>query len=101
LKNLKKLSRICLVFIPHTDEEEKKVFFIYEELQMGAVAKSYMRKGFLIFEEMRKYLVIYGRRPLVKNDFATAPFWITLYMRKILFSFLSVHNIHKYTLEDV
>ncbi len=26
---------------------------------MGAVAKSYMRKGFLIYEEMRKYLVIY------------------------------------------
>jgi hypothetical protein len=23
------------------------------------VAKSYMRKGFLIYEEMRKYLVIY------------------------------------------
>jgi hypothetical protein len=26
---------------------------------MGAVAKSYMRKGFLIYEEMRKYLVMY------------------------------------------
>jgi hypothetical protein len=26
---------------------------------MGAVAKSCMRKGFLIYEEMRKYLVIY------------------------------------------
>ncbi len=26
---------------------------------MGAVANSYMRKGFLIYEEMRKYLVIY------------------------------------------
>ncbi len=26
---------------------------------MGAVAKSYMMKGFLIYEEMRKYLVIY------------------------------------------
>ncbi len=26
---------------------------------MGAVAKSYMRKGFLIYVEMRKYLVIY------------------------------------------
>ncbi len=28
---------------------------------MGSVAKSYMRKGFLIFEEMRKYLIIYIR----------------------------------------
>ncbi len=26
---------------------------------MGSVAKSYMRKGFLIYEEMRKYLTIY------------------------------------------
>jgi hypothetical protein len=26
---------------------------------MGAVAKSYMRKGILIYEKMRKYLVIY------------------------------------------
>jgi hypothetical protein len=26
---------------------------------MGAVAKSYMRKGFPIYEEKRKYLVIY------------------------------------------
>jgi hypothetical protein len=26
---------------------------------MGAVAKSYMRKGFLIYEEMRQYLAIY------------------------------------------
>ncbi len=26
---------------------------------MGAVAKAYMRKGFLIYEEMHKYLVIY------------------------------------------
>jgi hypothetical protein len=26
---------------------------------MGAVAKSYMKKGFLIYEEVRKYFVIY------------------------------------------
>jgi hypothetical protein len=26
---------------------------------MGSVAKSYMRKGFLIYEEMRKYLTKY------------------------------------------
>ncbi len=47
-----------------------------------------MRKGFLTYEEMHKYCRIYeGRRPLVINDFATAPFWISLYMRKILFLF--------------
>ncbi len=26
---------------------------------MGSVSKSYMRMGFLIYEEMRKYLIIY------------------------------------------
>jgi hypothetical protein len=26
---------------------------------MGSVAKTYMRKGFLIYEEIRKYFVIY------------------------------------------
>jgi hypothetical protein len=38
----------------HTD-----FFLIYKEIQSGAVAKSYMRKGFLIYEEMRKYFPIY------------------------------------------
>ncbi len=41
------------------DKKEKKIFLIYKEIQKGAVAKSYMRRGFLIYEEMRKYLVIY------------------------------------------
>ncbi len=57
---------------------------------MGEVAKSYMRKGFLIYEEMRKYFVIYEEAVSHIYDFSTAPFWISLYMRKILFSFLSV-----------
>jgi hypothetical protein len=33
---------------------------------MGAIAKSSRRKGFLIYEEIGKYLVIYGR-PLPSN----------------------------------
>ncbi len=65
---------------------------------MGAVAKSYMRKSFLIYEEMRNYLVRTLRRPLVRYDFATAPFWISLYMRKILISFLSVRR--RWNLQD-
>ncbi len=32
---------------------------MYKEIQNGAVAKSYMRKGFRIYEEMRKYLAIW------------------------------------------
>jgi hypothetical protein len=39
--------------------KEKKIFLIYKEIQKGAVAKSYMRKDFLIYEEMRAFLVIY------------------------------------------
>jgi hypothetical protein len=43
------------------------MLLIHKEIQMGAVTKSYMRKGFLIIEEMRKYLTIY------EDDFATNP----------------------------
>ncbi len=41
--------------------KKNEIFLLFKEIQSGAVAKSfiYMRKGFLIFEEMRKYLVIY------------------------------------------
>jgi hypothetical protein len=39
---------------------------------MGSVAKSYMRKGFLIYKYMQKYLTIQNmRRPSVIYDFAT------------------------------
>ncbi len=40
-------------------KKEKKIFLKYKKIQTGAVAKSYIRKGFLIYEEMRKYLTIY------------------------------------------
>jgi hypothetical protein len=43
----------------YTDEKENQIFLIYREIQSGAVAKSYIRKGFLIYEEMRKYFPIY------------------------------------------
>jgi hypothetical protein len=39
--------------------KRKFSLYIYKEIQNGAVAKSYMSKGFLIYEEMRKYLAIY------------------------------------------
>jgi hypothetical protein len=42
-----------------TDKKENQIFLIYKEIQSGAVAKSYMRKGFLIYEEMGKYFPIY------------------------------------------
>jgi hypothetical protein len=47
------------VFAPCTDKKENQFFPIYMEIQSGAVAKSYMRKGFSIYEEMGKYFPIY------------------------------------------
>jgi hypothetical protein len=40
-------------------DKKNQVFLIYKEIQSGAVSKSYMRKGFLIYEEMCKYFPIY------------------------------------------
>ncbi len=56
---------------------------------MGSVAKSFMRKGFLIHvhEEMRKYLTIY-EEAVSHIWLCNRSFWISLYMRKIRFSFL-------------
>ncbi len=53
-------KRLC------TNKKEKKIFLIDKEILSGAVAKSYMRKGFLILY-MRKCANIspYMRRPLV------------------------------------
>jgi hypothetical protein len=39
----------------HTDKKESKIFLIYRENQMGSGAKSYMRNGFLLYEEIHKY----------------------------------------------
>jgi hypothetical protein len=40
----------------------------YKEIQMGSGAKSYIMKGFLIYEEMRKFFPMYSmRRPLVNS----------------------------------
>jgi hypothetical protein len=41
------------------EKKENEIFCICKEIQMGSVAKSYMRKGFLLYEEMRKYLTLY------------------------------------------
>jgi hypothetical protein len=43
----------------YTDKKENQIFLIYKEIQMGSGAKSYMRKGFLIYEEMREFFPIY------------------------------------------
>jgi hypothetical protein len=62
-------------FPRHTDKKENEIFLIFQEIQMGSVAKSYMRKGFLIYEEMCKYLTKYEEAIIIViYDFATAPF---------------------------
>ncbi len=53
----------------HIDKKENQIFLIYKEIQMGSSAKSYVRKGFLIYEEMRKCFTYMGR-PVVIHDFA-------------------------------
>ncbi len=68
----------------HTDKKENQIFSSYiRKFRLGqlqshgwgrASISSYIRKRFLIY------------------DFVTAPFWISLYMRKIIFSFLSVQS---------
>jgi hypothetical protein len=57
----------------YTDKKENQSFLIYKEILSGAVAKSCMRRGFLIYEEMRKYFTIYEEAVIVIYDFATAP----------------------------
>jgi hypothetical protein len=42
--------------ILHTDKKENQIFLIYKGIQSEAVAKSYMRKGFLICEENAQIL---------------------------------------------
>ncbi len=42
-----------------TEKKENQIFLIYKEILSGAVAKSYLRNVFLIYEEMRKYFPIY------------------------------------------
>jgi hypothetical protein len=58
----------------YTDKKENEIFLTHQETQMGSVAKSYMKTGFLIYEVMRKYLTIY-KGPLGIYGFATDPFF--------------------------
>jgi hypothetical protein len=51
----------------HTDKKENKIFLIYKEIQNGAVAKSYMTKGLLLYEEILRI------SSHIRKIFATAP----------------------------
>jgi hypothetical protein len=61
----------------------------YKEIQKGAVAKSYMTNGLLIYD-YSKYLCVssYIRKSFLIYDFATTPVWISLYSIRGKFYFL-------------
>jgi hypothetical protein len=43
----------------YTDKKENQIFLIYEEIQNGAVAKSYMTNCLLIYGEIFLHILIY------------------------------------------
>jgi hypothetical protein len=51
-------DHVCQL-IRYTDKKEKKIFLIYKEIQYGAVAKSYMTNGLLIYGEIFEHFLIY------------------------------------------
>jgi hypothetical protein len=55
-----------------TDKKENQIFLIYKEILNGAVAKSYMTDGLLIYGEIFLHFLII-RKPFLIYDFATAP----------------------------
>jgi hypothetical protein len=63
--------RDSIVFSNCTNKKGKKIVLIYVYGNLEAVPKSYMRKGFLVYEEMRKFsfIISYMRRPLVFAPF--------------------------------
>ncbi len=66
------------------------MFLIYKEIQNGAVAKSNMRKGFLIYEEMGKYLTVYEEA--VSHIWLCNCFFLNFlpYEEDLIFFFISV-----------
>ncbi len=43
----------------YTDKKDNKIFLIYKEIQKGAVAKSYMTNGLLIYDLIFAHFLIY------------------------------------------
>jgi hypothetical protein len=49
---------ICMHY-RYTDKKENQILLIYQEIQNGAVAKSHVTKGLLIYGEVFAYFLIY------------------------------------------
>jgi len=43
----------------YTDKKENQIFLIYKEIHNGALAKSYMTNGLLIYGEIYAHFLIY------------------------------------------
>jgi len=51
--------RFFAILSNYTDKKENLIFLIYKEIQSGAVAKSYMTNGLLIYREIFTHFLIY------------------------------------------
>jgi hypothetical protein len=63
---------------------------------MGAVAKSYMRKGFLIYEEIRKFLTIYEEAVSQIGLCNCSLLNFLIYEENLIFFFISVYAAISY-----
>jgi hypothetical protein len=70
--------------------KENKFFLIYQEIQSGAVAKSYMRKGVLIYEKMHKYFPIYEEAVRYIGLCNCSILNFRIYEENLIFFFISV-----------
>jgi hypothetical protein len=82
----------------YTNKKENQIFLIYKEIQSGAVVKSYMRKGFVIYEEMSKYSPNM-RRPLQLCNCSILNFLI--HEENLIFFFISVVSKDVITLKNL
>ncbi len=57
------IVRVHKLFTPlnnkYTDKKENQIFLIYKEIQNGAVAKSNMTSGLLIYGEIFAHFLVY------------------------------------------
>ena len=58
-QNYETMRPVLVGVCRYTDKKENQVFLIYKEIQSGAVAKSYMTNGLLIYGEIFAHFFIY------------------------------------------
>jgi hypothetical protein len=63
---------------------------MYKEIQMGSGAKSYMRKGFLVLEEMHKNFPVYEEIARSYMILYQIPLNYLIYGENFIFFFISV-----------